>query len=65
MPTFAKTYEECRKFFCVICMKKGDQEQTQNCKSKILQQIQKDLDFNDESAFGNLYLMPISDWKAF
>ena len=61
MPTFAKTHEECRKPVCAICMKKGDQELTENYKSKILQQIQKDLDFNDESAFGNLYLMPISD----
>ena len=48
MPTFAKTHEECRKSVCVICMKKGDQELTENYKSKILQQIQKDLDFNDE-----------------
>ena len=49
MPTFAKTHEECRKSVCVICMKNGDQERTENYKSKILQQIQKDLNLNDES----------------
>ena len=48
MLTFAKTHKECRKSVCVICMKKGDQELTENYKSTIPQQIQKDLDFNDE-----------------
>nr|XP_047146312.1 uncharacterized protein LOC124819137 [Hydra vulgaris] len=48
MPTFAKNHEECRKSVCVICMKKGDQELTENFKAKILQQIQKEINFNDD-----------------
>ena len=48
MPTFAKTQKEYRKSVCIICMKKGDQELSKTYKVRILQLVQKDVNFNNK-----------------
>ena len=48
MPNASKTHDECRKYVCVVCMKKSDRELTVAAKEKILQFIEPNLDFNDD-----------------